>query len=70
MSEEEEQDWDKAVGQFRGTLRDVLFPLRMYGQAHYVDTALEEIVSLAIQLHLKLSGVDIPYSINHDKLHW
>lgn len=66
----EEEDWDKVVGQFRLALNGVLSPLRLYGQAHYVDAALEEIVSLAIQLHLKLYGVDMPYYVNKDKLHY
>ena len=70
MSDEEEQEWDKAVGQFRLALNGIMQPLRLYGQGHYVDTSLEEIVSLAIQLHLKLYGVDMPYHINQDKLHY
>ncbi len=67
---DDELEFDKVVGQFRLALNGVLHPLRMYGQAQYVDTASEEIISLAIQLHWKLSGLDIPYHINHDKLHW
>ena len=66
----EELEWDKAIGQFRLALNAILNPLRLYGQGQYVDSASEEIVSLAIQLHLKLYGVDIPYQINHDKLHY
>jgi len=68
--DEEELDWDKAVGQFRLALGVVMKPLMLYGQQHYVDTALQEITSLAIQLHQKLSGVDEPYYINHEKLHY
>ena len=68
--EQEELEWDKCVGQFRLALNDILNPLRMYGQGHYVDTAKEELVSLAIQLHLKLYGVEMPYQVNHDKLHY
>ena len=63
-------DWDKAVGQFRLALGVVTNPLRLYGQGHYVDTADEEIVSLAIQLHQRLSGLDEPYHVNDDKLHY
>ena len=68
---EEEQEWeefDKAIGQYRLKLNDVLFPLRMYGQGHYVDGVSEELVSLGIQLHLRLSGLDIPYECQD--LHW
>ena len=69
--EEEELEFDKAVGQFRLTLNtNIMQPLRMYGQSDYVDSAVEEIISLAIQLHLKLGGVDIPYQVNSDKLRW
>ena len=66
----EEEDWDKAVGQFKMNLNEVMRPLRLYGQGHYVDSATEEIVSLAIQLHLKLYGVDMPYQVNGNKLHY
>ena len=67
---EEELDWDKCVGQFRLALNGIMNPLRLYGQGHYVDTAGEEIVSLAIQLHWKLSGLDVPYHVNSELLHW
>ena len=67
---DDEQEFDKALGQFRLQLNGIMNPLRLYGQGHYVETASEEIVSLAIQLHLKLYGVDIPYYVNYDKLHY
>lgn len=66
----EDEDFDKCVGQYRMTLHGILKPLRMYGQSQYVDSVTEELVSLAIQLHLKLEGFDIPYHVNHDKLHY
>ena len=66
----DEEKFDKCLGQFRLTLGEVLHPLRMYGQQDYVDTAAQEIVSLAIQLHWKLSGLDIPYYVNKGKLHY
>jgi len=62
--------WDKAVGQFRLMLNQILNPLRMYGQGVYVDSATPEIVHLAIQLHLKLEGLDFPYEIDESRLHW
>ena len=68
MSEEEEQDWDKAVGQFRLYLGGLLAPLRKYGQDVYVDGVSTEIVSLAIQLHHRLYGIDVPFSIQD--IHW
>ena len=66
----EEEDWDKIIGQFRLHLHSVLRPLRMYGQEHYVASVTEEIVSLAIQLHQKLEGIDEPFRVNNEKLHW
>jgi len=65
-----EEDFDKCTGQFRLALNTIMNPLRLYGQGFYVDSASEEIVSLAVQLHQKLNGLDIPYRVNHDKLHW
>jgi len=68
--DEEELEWDKHVTQFRMAVGVVLHPLRLYGQQDYVDNCLLEIVSLAIQLNHKLAGVDEPYHINSDKLHY
>lgn len=68
----EDEAWDKYIWQFERHLdEDIMSPLRLYGQGEYVDTAIKEIVSLSLQLHQKLSGIDEePYRINHDKLHW
>lgn len=69
--DDEEKEWeefDKAVRQYRLALNGLLFPLRLYGQGHYCDGVAEELVSLGIQLHLRLSGVDMPY-VTRD-LHW
>ena len=66
---DDEIEVDKAIGQLRMMFGKVLKPLRLYGQDHYVDMVTEELVSLAIQLHHKLSGLDIPYHVNDD-LHW
>ena len=67
--ETDDTDFDKALGQFRFKLNDIMYPLRKYGQAIYVDSAMLEIESLAIQLHERLSGVDRPYQVNHHNLH-
>ena len=66
--DKEEQEFDKYIGQFRLSLNIIMKPLRKYGQNDYVDSVTEEIISLAIQLYLKLGGIDIPYQINHEKL--
>lgn len=68
MVNEDEEAWDKIVGQFNLNLNGIMSPLRMYGQSHYVDSAQKEIESLAIQLHKKLLGLDEPFHINHDSL--
>jgi hypothetical protein len=64
----DDTEFDKIVGQYRLKLNGLLYPLRAYGQAYYVDGLIPELESLGIQLHLKLSGVDMPYTVND--LHW
>ena len=70
VPENEDTEFDKAVGQLRLSLNQILKPLRLYGQSTYVDSVTEEIISLALQLHQRLEGIDMPYYINHDKLHY
>jgi hypothetical protein len=67
--DEELEDFLKIMGQFRLKLTDVMRPLRRYGQDVYVDGCSEEIESLAFQMYLKLSGIDMPYEVEH-KVHW
>jgi len=64
----EDNEFDKIIGQYRLKLNGLMHPLRLYGQGYYVDGAIDELVSLAVQMHLRLSGVDIPYEVN--SLHW
>ena len=64
----EEANWEKIVGQYRLQVGAALSPLRKYGQATYVDGVSEELVQLAIQLHFKLSGADIPFNVRD--IHW
>jgi len=66
MSEDEEQEWDKDIGQFRLALNDLFRPLRRYGQDIYVDGVMAEVVNLAWQLHWRLVGVDMPYEVEHN----
>ncbi len=63
-----DEEFDKIIGQYRLQLNGLLKPLRMYGQGLYVDGVIGELESLGVQLHLRLSGVDIPYTTN--SLHW
>ena len=61
-------DFNKIIGQYRLNLNGLLKPLRMYGQGHYVDGVIEELVSLSIQMHEKLNGTDKPYKTKN--IHW
>ncbi len=66
----EDESWEKTIGQYRLAIHEVMRPLRLYGQNIYVDSVTEELVSLALQLHGRLEGIDEPYHINRDKLHY
>ena len=66
----EDSEFDKALGQFRLALGVVMNPLRMYGQGHYVDSASLEIEALAITLYERLNGIDRPFEVNHNNLHY
>ncbi len=70
VEDKEDIEFEKAIGQFQLALNRVMNPLRLYGQEHYVGTAIPEIISLAVQLHWRLSGIDQPFVINEEKLHW
>ena len=68
MTELDEEDTAKALGQFLLTLNGLLRPLRLYGQGDYVDEVTREIEKLAWQLHWRLEGIDEPYEI--EVPHW
>ena len=55
-----DEEFKQAIGQFRLVVGNILLPLRMYGQGDTVDGAIKEIVSLAIDLSLRLRDVDKP----------
>jgi len=65
---EDDAEFDKVLGQYRLRVGALLHPLRLYGQAEYVNQLVKEFESLGVQLHLKLSGVDMPYYVRD--LHW
>jgi len=65
----DDSEFDKIVGQYRLALNDLMRTLYIYGLNIYVDGMKESLVSLAIQMHLRLSGVDIPYEVEHSA-HW
>lgn len=54
----------KAIGQFKLQLNGVLSPFNQYGLSVYISPAIKEIVDLALQLHKRLSGEDIPIAVN------
>lgn len=63
-----DEEFDKIVGQYRMAAGALLHPLRMYGQGTYVDSILEQFVSLAVQFHQRMSGVDQPFYV--EDTHW
>jgi hypothetical protein len=64
-----EEEFDSIIGHYRLKLNGLLKPLRMYGQGEYVDMVTNQLVSIGVQLHFKLSGIDeSPYVI--EDIHW
>lgn len=53
-------DEEKAVGQFKLQLNGILSPFNSYGLGVHISPAIKEIVRLALQLHRRLNGEDIP----------
>lgn len=61
----QDEEEDKIIGLFRLSLGALMQPLRLYGQGHLVDGSIEQIISLSLQMHLKLQGLDeMPYIID------
>ena len=65
----DDKEFDKIIGQYRLALNDLMRPLQMHGMNIYVDGVKDALVSLGVQLHLRLSGLDIPYEVEHNA-HW
>ena len=53
-------DRDKALGQFRLQLNGIMGVFNIYGLDIEVPRAIDEIVNLALRLHERLNGRDIP----------
>ena len=51
---------DKAVGQFNLALNDVFSPFMRFGLADDVPEAKKVVLVLALKLHKRLNGEDIP----------
>ena len=56
MTEQE----DKAIGQFKLQVGGVLSPFNMYGLGDFIPEAVIQIAKLALKLHERLNGNDIP----------
>ena len=68
MSYDEEEDWDKIVGQAMLRVGVMLSPLRKYGQGVYVDGVMVELRHILTQTLYKGMGVDMPFNI--EDIHW
>jgi len=55
-----QNDYDKARGQFRLQVGEVLSVFRFYGQNIYIPGALEEITELAEQFAMRIRGKNQP----------
>lgn len=51
---------DKAIGQFKLQLNGVMQPFNLYGLNVHITPAIEEITVLALRLHERLNGNDVP----------
>lgn len=58
-----QSDYDKAVGQLRLQVSNVMEPFRMYGQDVFIPQAVEEIVRLAEDFGLRVRGFAKPLSL-------
>jgi reverse gyrase len=72
MSDEElgyvvlnDEDYTKAVGQFRLAVGAVLAIFNMYGMDVYIKGAQDEIVQLAEDYGQRIRGIDKPISIEY-----
>jgi hypothetical protein len=66
--EVDDEHYNKALGQYRFKVRELLEPLRLYGQGIYCDQVEEHFLALALTLHMRLMGEDIPFEI--ERPHW
>jgi len=54
------QDRQKAIGQFKLQMNVVMQPFHYYGMGVHIPPAIEAITELALKLHERLNGKDIP----------
>jgi hypothetical protein len=60
-----DEDYAKAIGQFRLAVGAILSVFNMYGMNAYIPAAQEEIVKLAEDYGLRVRGIDKPISIEY-----
>ena len=58
-----DEDYAKAVGQFRIQLNGVFEPFNIYGLDVYIPGAIKEVVRLAEDFGLRVRGQDKPISL-------
>jgi len=57
-------DFEKAIGQFRLQLNGVFDIFKLYGQDIYIPGAKAEVERLAVDLSLRLRGIDKPIDLD------
>lgn len=62
----DDEELDKDLGQFRLQLNGILGVYALYGMDVYTPQVKEEIVKVAVQLHHRLSGLDVPIGKDFD----
>ena len=60
-------DRDKAIGQHRLAVAGVLSVFDIYGMGTHISEATNQLEVLAMQLHERLSGNDVPIGVRHRK---
>jgi hypothetical protein len=60
VAEISKESYDKAVGQFNLTLNGIFEPFMYYGQDVYIAQAKIEVLKIALALHQRLNGFDVP----------
>ncbi len=63
-------DNEKALGQFRLMGTNILRPFQFYGQQVFIQPTIELFLELALQLHERLLGHDVPIKIDSKKIKW
>ena len=58
-----DEDYAKAVGQFRIQLNGVFEPFNLYGLGVHIPGAIEEITKLTEDFGLRVRGMDKPISL-------